>query len=104
MLERSSEAAVTFPIDRPGQAQVAAKQNIGMIARLFVLNAKRIGILRGNATVIEEFSALIQFEACDDHGLRQPGIVSPIPEGIGEAHGMWKAKRGPYKLRAPPSP
>ena len=30
----SSKTPVTLPVDRPGHAQVSAKQNVGMIARL----------------------------------------------------------------------
>src|SRR5215469_7589317 len=88
----SSEAAVTFPIDEPGCAQGVAQQNIRMESRLFVLDAKGIGVFCSYYTTIEQPLPFLQIEACEDHCVWQAGIVSAIPERIGQAHHVRQAQ------------
>jgi len=67
---KSSKAPETLPVIRPRHAQIPTKQNVGMVARLFVFNTKWIRIFFGHNATAKEFSALIQVEACEDHSLR----------------------------------
>jgi hypothetical protein len=76
---RSSEAPIALPVIRPRHTQGPAKQNVGMIARFFVHDAKWIRILPRYDTVVEQLLALIQVKAGDDYGFRQTGVVSPVP-------------------------
>src|SRR5579864_351883 len=90
--ERSSKAPVALPVDRPWHSQGATKQDVRMVARFFVLDAKGIGILCGHNTTIEQPLALLKVKAGQNHGFRQPRIVSSIPEGIGQTHRVRQAE------------
>src|SRR6266852_2257600 len=98
--QRSSKAPETLPVDGPRHTQVPANQNVGMISRLFVFDTKWIRIFPGHSTSLKEFSALIEVEAREDHGLRQPWVVSAIPEGIRQAHRMRQAHRGTVEIQS----
>jgi hypothetical protein len=56
--ERSSKAAEAVPVNRPRHAQIPTKQNVGMVARFFVLDAKWVRIFFGHNAAAKEFSAL----------------------------------------------
>jgi hypothetical protein len=68
--EKLSKAPGTLPVQSPRRAQAAAKQNVGMVARFFVLDIIWIGIFCGDSTVVKEFSALLQIEAHENNRLR----------------------------------
>src|SRR5258708_30611965 len=89
-----------FPVIRPRHSQVPTQQNVRMVARLFVFEAKWIRICWGYNTAVKEFSAFIQVEARQDHSLRQPWVVPPIPEGICQTHRVRQAKRGTIEIQS----
>src|SRR6266481_6691449 len=97
--KRSPIATEPFPVNRPGQPQVPAQQNVRMVARLFVDHTEWIGILRGDSTTLEQFFAFIQIEAGDDDRLRLPWVVAAIPEGICQAHGVRQAESGAVEIQ-----
>jgi hypothetical protein len=80
------QTAETLPVDRPRHTHVPANQNVGMIPRLFVFDTKWVRVFFRHSVSLKQFSAPIEVEACEDHGLRQLRVVSALPKGICQAH------------------
>src|SRR5690348_10308548 len=70
-----------------------------MIARLFILNPKRIDISSGDRAVLEKVSGLLHLEACHDYRLRQAWIEAAVPERIPEAHCTGQAQRRAVQIQ-----
>ncbi len=94
----SPKAAGARPIDIPRHAQVSTNQDVRVIARLFILDTKRIGIFGGDDTAVKELPAFVQVEAYDDYCSREPWVEAAVPEGICQAHRMRQAKCGAVQV------
>src|SRR5262245_52377299 len=86
------------PVFRPGAAHVAAEQNIGVVARLFILDVPRVRVLACYFATRKKLLRFLQIETREDHRLRETRIVAAVPKRISEAHGMRQAKGGSVKI------
>src|SRR5437588_475855 len=75
----SSKAPKFSPELGPALPQMAAHQNIGVIAGFLVYDVVAVGVLRGYAAASEKLFGLVQVEAGYDHRVRRRFGIAPIP-------------------------